>query len=76
MITISGKQNDNEVETSINCPSHVDVHVSHRGIAEVKIFLPSWPALPETPLGGPRHLQFFFLQVYNCPVVGQGKWSS
>ena len=67
MITISGKQNDNEVETSKCCPSHVDVHVSHRGIAEVKIFLPSWPALPDTPLGGPRHLQFFFSSSVQLP---------
>ena len=40
-------------------------------------FLPSWPALPHTPLGGPiRHLHFFVLQVYNCSVVRPGKWSS
>ena len=56
MIAISGKQNDDEVETSI-------VHLMQRYIAEVKIFFPIWPALPGTLLGGPiRHLQCFFFK--------------
>ena len=60
MITVSGKQNDNEVETSI--VHLMQMYTYHRGIAEVKIFLPSWPALPDTARGGPRHLQFFFFK--------------
>ena len=53
MITISGKQNDNEVETSI-------VHLMQmytfnmEVLQNLKIFFPSWPALPHTPLGGPH----------------------
>ena len=70
MITSSGKQNDNEVETSI--VHLMQMHVSHRGIAEVKMFLPSWPALPDTPLGGPWHLQFFFSSSVQLPC-GQAR---
>ena len=45
-----------------NCQSHADVHadVCHRGIAEVKISLPS-PFLAHLR-GGPRHLKVFFLK--------------
>ena len=37
-------QNDIEVETCINYSPHADVHVCQRGIAEVKISLPTRPA--------------------------------
>ena len=40
----SGRQNNNEVETCINYSPHADVHVCHRGIAEVIISLPTRPA--------------------------------
>ena len=75
MITISGKQNDNEVETSI--VHLMQMYVFHIEVLQkAKYFYPVGQPSLDTPLGGSRHLQFFFLQVYNCPVVGQGKWSS
>ena len=72
MITISGKQND-EVETSIVHIMQMYTFNIGRGIAEVKIFLLSWPALPDTLLGGPiRHLQFFFSSSVQLPC-GQAR---
>ena len=76
MITISGKQNDNEVETSI-------VHLMQmytfniEVLQKSKYFYPAGqPSLTHRWVAPMRHLQFFVLQVYNCPVVRPGKWSS
>ena len=38
-----------------------------------KYLYPTGQPFPDTPLGYPRHWQFF-LQAYNSPVVGQGKF--
>ena len=50
MITIIGKQNDNEVETSI-------VHLTQMYTFNIEVLQKSkyfYPALPHTPLGGPH----------------------
>ena len=61
----SGKQSDKKVETSFVCLMQMpDVHVCHRGVAEIKI------SLPGTPLDSPRAQAFasFF------PQALQGGW--
>ena len=57
----SGKQNDHEVETCINCIHLMQMYmfVDQRGIAEVKIFLPARP-FPDTGL--PQAFAIFFFK--------------
>ena len=74
MITSSEKQCDKEVETSfVHFMQMYTLYVCHRGIAEVKISLPLPSLANPRTAPGPKHLQVFFLQVYNCSVVGKGK---
>ena len=76
MITSSEKQSDKEVETSFyHLMLMPDLHVCHRGIAEVKISLPSPSLARPRTAPGTKHLQVVFLRHYGEDGAG-GLWLS